>query len=64
MNFDKRYMVALALALTGCAVGVSAYVSRRRNLRVKARELQNALEVWENEGGIVLSSTAQAADVH
>lgn len=62
MNFKKSYMVALALA--SCAVGLSAYVSRRRNLRVKARELQNALEVWENEGGIVLSSTAQAADVH
>ncbi len=60
MRFDKRYMVTLAL--TGCAVALSAYVSRRRNLRVKARELQNALEVWENEGGIVLSSTAQPAE--
>lgn len=64
MNFDKRYMATLALALTACAAGVSAYVSRRRNRRVKARELQNALEVWENEGGIVLSSTAQPADAH
>lgn len=62
MNFNKRYMAALAL--TGCAVALSAYVGRRRNLRVKARELQNALEVWENEGGIVLSSTAQPAEAH
>lgn len=62
MNFNKRYMAALAL--TGCAVVLSAYVGRRRNLRVKARELQNALEVWENEGGIVLSSTAQPAEAH
>jgi hypothetical protein len=60
MNCKKSYMVALALA--GCALGVSAYASRQRNLRIKARELQNALEVWENEGGIVLSSTAQPAE--
>lgn len=60
MNFNKSYMVALAL--TGCAIGVSAYASRQRNLKVKARELQNALEVWENEGGIVHSSTAKPAE--
>jgi len=52
----------LALVLTGCAIGVSAYVCRRRNLLVKARDLQNALEVWENEGGIVWPSTAKPAE--
>lgn len=62
MKFKKRYMAALAL--TSCAVALSAYVSRRRNLRVKAREHQNALEVWENEGGMVLSSTAKPAEAH
>lgn len=62
MNFYKRYMVALAL--TGCAVALSAYVSRRHNQQVKARELQNALETWENEGGIVVASTARAADAY
>lgn len=60
MDHKKSYV--LALALTGCAIGVSAYISHRRNLRVKAREQQNALEVWENEGGIVLPSTAQPAE--
>lgn len=63
MKFNTRYMAALVLT-TGCAVALSAYVSRRRNLRVKAREHQNALEVWENEGGIVLSSTAQPAEAN
>ena len=62
MKFNTRYMAALVL--TGCAVALSAYVSRRRNLRVIAREHQNALEVWENEGGMVLSSTAQPAEAH
>ncbi len=62
MNFDKRYMAALVL--TGCAVALSAYVSRQRNLRVKARDLQNALEVWENEGGIVVSPTALPATTY
>lgn len=62
MNFDKRYLAALAL--TGCAVALSAYFSRQCNRREKARELQNALEVWENEGGIVLASTAQPAEAH
>lgn len=60
MNFEKRHMALLAL--TGCAVALSAYISRRRSLKVKAGELQTALEVWENEGGIVPSSTAQPAD--
>ena len=60
MSFDKRYMATLALI--GGAVALSAYVSRQRTRQVKARELQNALEVWENEGGIVLSSTAQPAE--
>ena len=60
MNIKKGYMAALALS--GCILGVSAYVSRRRNRRVKARVLQNALEVWENEGGIVLASTAKPAE--
>lgn len=59
MNFDKRFIAALAL--TGCAVGLSAYVSRQRNRREKARELQNALEVWENEGGIVASPAVSPA---
>lgn len=59
MNIKKSYM---ALALTACIIGVSAYVSRRHNRRVKARVLQNALEVWENEGGIVLASTAKPAE--
>ncbi len=62
MNFDKRYMAALAL--TSCAVALSAYVSRQRNLKVKAREHQHALEVWENEGGIVHASTAKPAEAH
>lgn len=59
MNFNKRSIATLAL-ISG-AVAVSAYLSRRRNLKEKAREQQNALEVWENEGGIVHASTAQAA---
>ncbi len=62
MNFDKRYMAALAL--TGGVVALCAYVTQRRNLRVKAREQQNALEVWENEGGIVRASTQQPAEAH
>ncbi len=60
MSFDKRSIATLALI--GGAVALSAYVSRQRNLRVKAREHQNALEVWENEGGIVRASTAQPAE--
>lgn len=62
MNFDKRHVAVLAL--TGCAVALSAYISRRRNKQVKAREHQNALEVWENEGGIVRASTAQPAEAY
>lgn len=62
MNFDKRYMAALALV--GCAAGISAYVIRRRNRREKAREHQNALEVWENEGGIVAAPVARAASAY
>jgi hypothetical protein len=49
------------LALTGCAVAFGVYARRKHNQRVKARELQNALEVWENEGGIVPPSSAQTA---
>ena len=60
MNFDKRHVAVLAL--TGCAVALSAYISRRRSLKVKAEDLQTALEVWEKEGGIVPSSPAQPAD--
>lgn len=60
MRLDKRYMATLALI--GCAAAVCAYVSRRRNQQEKARQHQNALEVWENEGGIVRSSTARAAE--
>lgn len=60
MNFRKLCMAALVLG--GGVVVLNAYASHRRNLREKARELQNALEVWENEGGIVLSSTARPAE--
>lgn len=64
MKLDKRH--AVVLALTGGAVAftvaLTAFISRRRNQQEKAREHQNALEVWENEGGIVRSSTAQAAE--
>lgn len=60
MSFNKSSMATLALI--GCAVALSAYVSRQRNRREKAREHQHALEVWENEGGIVHSSTAQPAE--
>jgi hypothetical protein len=60
MNFNKRSMATLAL-ISG-AVAVSAYLSRQRARQVKARQQQNALEVWENEGGIVRSSTAQPAE--
>jgi Spy/CpxP family protein refolding chaperone len=61
MNLNKTY--AAALALTGCAVALSVYARRQYNMRVKARELRNALEVWENEGGIVPPSSAQTAQV-
>lgn len=61
MKLDKRH--AVVLALTGCAVALTAYISRRRNRQEKAREHQNAIEVWENEGGIVHASTALPADV-
>lgn len=60
MNFNKRSMATLAL-ISG-AVAVSAYLSRQRARQVKARQHQNALEVWENEGGIVRASTAQPAE--
>jgi len=59
MNLNKTYTAALAL--TGCAVALGVYARRKHNQRVKARELQNALEVWENEGGIVPPSSAQTA---
>lgn len=62
MNFDKRHLAVLAL--TGCAVALSTYISRRRTRQEKAREHQNALEVWENEGGIVRASTAQPAEAY
>jgi len=62
MRLNKRSIATLAL-ISG-AVAVSAYLNRRRNLREKAREHQNALEVWENEGGIVRASTAQPADAY
>lgn len=61
MNLKNRSIATLALI--GGAVALSAaYVGRRRNRQIKAREHQNALEVWENEGGIVRASTAQPAD--
>jgi hypothetical protein len=60
MSFDKRIMGTLALI--GGAVALSAYVSRQRTRQEKAREHQNALEVWENEGGIVRATTAQPAE--
>jgi len=61
MNLNKAY--AAALALTGCVVALSVYARRQHNQRVKARELRNALEVWENEGGIVPPSSSQTAEV-
>ncbi len=60
MNFNKRSMATVAL-ISG-ALALSAYVSRQRDLKIKAREHQKALEVWENEGGIVRASTAQPAE--
>jgi Spy/CpxP family protein refolding chaperone len=61
MNFNKAYVAALAM--TGCALALSVYARRQHNQRVKARELRHALEVWENEGGIVPPSSAQTAQV-
>jgi hypothetical protein len=61
MRLNKRSIATLAL-ISG-AVALSTYVSRRRTRQEKAREHQNALEVWENEGGIVRASTAQPAEV-
>lgn len=61
MKLNKIY--AAVLAMTGCAVALSVYARRQHNQRVKARELRYALEVWENEGGIVPPSSAQTAQV-
>lgn len=59
MKLNKTY--AAVLALTGFAVAMSVYARRQHDQRVKARELRNALEVWENEGGIVPPTSAQTA---
>lgn len=59
MKLNKTY--AAVLALTGCVVAMSVYARRQHDQRVKARELRNALEVWENEGGIVPPTSAQTA---
>lgn len=62
MRFDKRHIAVLAL--TACAVAISAYLSRRRHQQEKAREHQNALEVWENEGGMVRPSAVQRVEAY
>lgn len=59
MNLSNRYTAALAL--TGCVVALSAYLGRQRTRRENAQELRNALERWENEGGIVVPPKANPA---
>jgi hypothetical protein len=57
---NERTQQALPDPGAGSVFGGLRY--RGGSLRNRARELQNALEVWENEGGIVLASTARSAE--
>lgn len=57
MNFDKRWLLAIAV---GAAAGaaVTSKLLRRRQLMAQHRDHAEDLKAWENEGGNLAPSTA------